>query len=525
MLYRDYLKSKYQNTAVKLANAEGVPCVLEYSKGKNLRNYEVCGNSVQDGVPTPESPVEIQSGGDLTVKNLLDYTTVSARSGMTVAFIDNGFVYTGNYHFTFDGSFLEIGSTYVMSWNFEGDDTLTPTWRLQYEDGTYSYTIQNGASLTIAQSVSKILVYPEMSKTTYTTTFTNIQLELGSTVTEYEPYHKYDIPITVTGKNLFDKSISTNANIKNETTITNTAYSLPVLKTNAICNILKPNTTYTISCEFECTAIPSEDEYTYSDGILGFMIYTSVSGYSSKTVYITKQMAVGEIYQFSITFTTPEIFDTGGNYGFLIYRNKYTGKSTIAASMICRNIQIEEASSATAYEPYKGSETTHIYLDEPLRKVGDYSDYIDFKNQKVVRKVKHREFSSNNNWSVYSSAAHHFQIIVGDNYFAQVEGVKVMSNYYPQYSGKYHSITSLDYAVLSADGSRLRFRDIRYTTLDEWKTFLDTLETPLAVNYILATPTEENISLPALKTFKGTNVMSVDTAVLPSNIKAKYIRT
>ena len=258
MLYRDYLKSKYQNTAVKLANAEGVPCVLEYSKGKNVRNYEVYGNSVQDGTPSPEIPVEIQSVGDLV------------------------------------------------------------------------------------------------------------------TDTESEYYGKYDIPITVTGTR---------------------------------------------------------------------------------------------------------------------------------------------------------SETTHIYLDEPLRKVGDYADYIDFKNQKVIRKVKHREFSSNNNWSVYSSAANHFQTIVGDNYFAQVEGVKAMSNYYPQYSGKYYSITSLDYAVLSVDGSRLRFRDIRYTTLDEWKTFLDTLETPLAVNYILATPTEETISLPALKTFKGTNVISVDTTVLPSNIKANYVRT
>ena len=34
-----------------------------------------------------------------------------------------------------------------------------------------------------------------------------------------------------------------------------------------------------------------------------------------------------------------------------------------------------------------GNTTTNIYLDEPLRKVGDYSDYIDFKNQKVFRNV------------------------------------------------------------------------------------------------------------------------------------------
>ena len=63
MIYGNYLRDKYNNTAVKLANAEGVPCVLEYSKGKNIRNYEVYGNSVQDGTPTPESPVEM-----LTIK-------------------------------------------------------------------------------------------------------------------------------------------------------------------------------------------------------------------------------------------------------------------------------------------------------------------------------------------------------------------------------------------------------------------------------------------------------------------------
>ena len=32
--------------------------------------------------------------------------------------------------------------------------------------------------------------------------------------------------------------------------------------------------------------------------------------------------------------------------------------------------------------------TTNIYLDEPLRKVGDYADYIDFENGKVVRNVE-----------------------------------------------------------------------------------------------------------------------------------------
>lgn len=34
------------------------------------------------------------------------------------------------------------------------------------------------------------------------------------------------------------------------------------------------------------------------------------------------------------------------------------------------------------------ADVTNIYLDEPLRKIGDYADYIDFANQKAVRNVE-----------------------------------------------------------------------------------------------------------------------------------------
>ena len=43
--------------------------------GKNLKDYKIYGNSVQDGTPTPTNPVEIESVGDKT-KNLFDYKTV-----------------------------------------------------------------------------------------------------------------------------------------------------------------------------------------------------------------------------------------------------------------------------------------------------------------------------------------------------------------------------------------------------------------------------------------------------------------
>ena len=58
------------------------------------------------------------------------------------------------------------------------------------------------------------------------------------------------------------------------------------------------------------------------------------------------------------------------------------------------NIQIEVGDTATAYEPYFEPMTTSIYLDEPLRKVGTYADYIDFENKKVVRNIAVSELSS-----------------------------------------------------------------------------------------------------------------------------------
>ena len=54
-------------------------------------------------------------------------------------------------------------------------------------------------------------------------------------------------------------------------------------------------------------------------------------------------------------------------------------------------MQIEEVesenSTATEFEEYKGTDIV-FPLSEPLRKIGDYTDYIDFENKKIVKNVK-----------------------------------------------------------------------------------------------------------------------------------------
>ena len=65
------------------------------------------------------------------------------------------------------------------------------------------------------------------------------------------------------------------------------------------------------------------------------------------------------------------------------------------------SVQLEEGAAATEYVPYgkyvipvevsenvyATVQTVNIVLSEPLRKIGSYADYIDFKNQKLVQYV------------------------------------------------------------------------------------------------------------------------------------------
>ena len=53
-------------------------------------------------------------------------------------------------------------------------------------------------------------------------------------------------------------------------------------------------------------------------------------------------------------------------------------------------LQMVKGSENLPYEPYIEPITTNIFLSEPLRKIGDYADYVDGKGGKVVRNI--REF-------------------------------------------------------------------------------------------------------------------------------------
>lgn len=549
MSYGDYLRNKYHHAAVKIADAEGVPCVLEYSKGKNIRNYEIYGNSVQDGTPSPESPVEIQSVGDLTTKNLLpnsDWMSGSHATGFTEQTgVDYITEYTQN-----SISFNLAAWKGVSSPRFKKGSVKRIVFKINQnqinsDDGYVNFyiiiqgyddnnnkvgnqTIYNNAVADTEYifDFSTIASYDFYAKSTQFSfcilSRKNVLSNLmvydiayysETDTTEYEPYHKYDIPITVTGKNLLKYPYYWTSRVRSGIMFTvNEDGTITLSGTTTLTGTAIDD--FTLAYE---TKIKS-GTYTVSGCPEGgaaykYRIFLHIKDSNGNPTYIS-DIGNGATFTITSTSTMTVSIRIGAEIG--------TVNNLVFAP------QIELGSTATEYESYKGNQTTHIYLDEPLRKVGDYADYIDFKNQKIVRNAAKATLNGSETWTqtantsegVYQGFAlsnSAYNIPKGNN-------LVCFSDKFPYLSSAVEKNT-----IRMEKNSAYTLRIIigaEYVPDLELSTFKTWLSTNnVKIVYPLAAPTEESIALPALKTFKGKSIISADTTVLPSNIKVKYVRT
>ncbi len=309
---------------------------------------------------------------------------------------------------------------------------------------------------------------------------------------------KYVIPIKVTGKNLFDISkINSNVNIiKNQDgTLTIKAYgsgtSLTLLD-------LSPNLKVgdRISFSIETT------------GYKGILIRNnSIDNYfhnNTKSYTINQDMLDGKVWLY----------------------NKKNGDTYEDA--VISSIQIEYGDKRTEYEPYKET-ITNIYLDEPLRSIGEYADYIDFKTKKVVRNVKEVKMTGEELFFKADDTALKTEYIYSP--MKTIDGTT--SIYYISTHAPYHNyIYITTYNPRDNLHTALEFRYIS----DVWKIEYDVDAfkqwlvdqsinlTPVKINYVLESPTEETIELPSILLNKDISVISVGTNIPPSNMELKYYR-
>ena len=520
-----YATDNYETT-------EGTTFILNNQK---IKNYLIYGNSTQ----------ETRSG-----KNLYDYNNVPYFEAAVKK--DNGYSRSGQSgirFYTYQTLENYIGQTVTISFDLttsedgefliyqyqangigikinETNKTIYKTMKANVKQRISVTGVVEELGTTENYSKGEIIVHKEGYTGSYLVN--NIQFELGSSATEYEEYGmmpspefpseikntgdlvtkdncasygsdacdnigKYVVQVKATGKNLFDLSalnwVSANGN-NIKYSFNNNSVKIERLAENNTSAIyatmtFKPGV-YTISL----SNVPSDYK-----GI-GNFVYSSIFG----AVY--KEDENGIIKK-TFTLTEPK---TDVVYFYMPETEHKIGNK------ITYNVQIEEGTSVTAYEEYK-EKLTNIYLTEPLRKVGDNVDYIDYANGKVVRNIK-SELVANKTWNyradddlIYYTDSN----IMHSNY--------ANSNYFLSGAQK----TGTNPYVLTVSNVFRLYNKNYWSSLDSYKTWLNNHQ-DLVVEYLLATPIEESIDLPGIELLDGYNTLSINTEVSPSNVKLTTIK-
>lgn len=178
--------------------------------------------------------------------------------------------------------------------------------------------------------------------------------------------------------------------------------------------------------------------------------------------------------------------------------------------------------------------TTSIYLDKPLRKAGDYADYIDFENGKVVRIVGEIVIDSSINfyYSGYSTNNESIVFFYPINAGSANSEEDVLSNYFPTVETDgcriWRNASASDTAhFIKATNEMLGIDETATTNdlkLNKIKAWLNTQNVvkPILLYYVLKNPTETSITLPTIPTHKGTSIISANTTVQPGRAEIEY---
>lgn len=462
---------------------------------KPLKNYTIYGNTIQNGTPTTDNPVEVQAVGDRT-GNLFDKTSdivdfyISSETGVYTATTGNSrsilikcspeTTYTV-YVPTNATLRMVTFDQYPTSGDIGSDYIHKPTD--YYVDKTLSITTGTTAQYLCIFCYNSVQEATQYDENEY---FSQIMLNEGETALPYEPYG-YKIPVETRGKNFFDVTKNVIGNIREDGSVQETSSEL---YNSSDFIAIKANADYTVSFLAEYNLGGRVSNIAYYDSEKNFLTYTTntFNGVSEK----------------SYTTTSPS------NAKYL--RFSFIGRGSTPD----KNVQLELGSEVTEYEPYHEPITTTVYLDKPLYKIDDYADSTNYGEQKAERVVRKTRLM--NPLSVETLED------VGYRVRFSISAKPAVS--YTQSHGAFCNIAK--YNSNYANIGFVPSGNIIYITqnISEWATIEGATEWfenhEIYVYYILATPETESVTLPKIPTLNGTTVIDVETEIEPSNMYVKY---
>lgn len=458
---------------------------IQLEIGSTATDYEPYGV-----MPSPEFPSEIQSVGDKT-KNLFDKSTVIGN-----AYINDQ---TGDIK-----SDSKYANTNASDWiDISGMSNLyfvqntVRNWHAFYDENKVYISGINGYGSRVVPTGAKYLRCTVVNECLDT-----FMVFEGKSEQPYEPFG-YKIPILTRGKNLlnfdslpiFDRQ--EDGSYKSNRTITNI---------NSVIPLNLPIENYILSLDIKCETNKNYRPIIhYKDGTYTDMYVISTGDY----IHMEKVLKNKEIDYFNFS---------------------YNG---VSSNVYIKNIQLEKGPTSTDYEPYR-EENINIYLNEPLRKIGDYTDYVDFASGKETYQITKIELDGTEN----------FNVSVTDNGKLKANVLLKQKNAIPVISENigygisthisnfnYTQCINTDFVNAFATASSTQrlylaltnevLSDLSLNGLKMWLAIQKENGTPFTVYYI-SQKREETVIVEPLLLKDGTNNIMADTTIQPSNISVYY---
>ena len=459
---------------------------------------------IKTSIPSKDYPIEVEVVGDKT-KNLFDNSNL---------LINSHYGTSGNLG-TYDGRIatdkINVSNIDTITIKYSRNQTANTAFLSWDEDGNMlerSISKINNKNISGTIDVTdcyEIAFFWWYSETLSEGDICDVMICEGSEVLDYEPFG-YKIPIKLSTKNILDYITNFTTSTNGLTNKINNDGSITVT------GIVTANYTKIVPITDITDKLEDGETYTISKTNKQSKVYLEVRAKNIETDEITYYSVASTSKSFTVDKTT-YVYDVS----ILTCLVSQWGDENLT---ITDTFQIEKGSTVTDFEPYSEPKTINIYLDEPLRKVGDYVDYIDFKNQKVVRAIENIQLNGSETISLYT-----YNSMLGvsfNNVLQSKENRAIgMSNYSNLVGSKYTS-NSLWIGVNTLNIYWIGILDeLGFTTIDEFANWLANSK-PLNINYVLSTAIEETIELPTITTNEGTNILEIDTSISPSNMEVQY---
>ncbi len=167
----------------------------------------------------------------------------------------------------------------------------------------------------------------------------------------------------------------------------------------------------------------------------------------------------------------------------------------------------------------------NIYLDEPLRKIDDYSDYIDFKTGKVYRKIigvsvplETLLLTNSTSIDMTRLISSYNPLLANNNYISTNNSKDIFNCNVIKYgqTEALHWLGGNKYISL--------FAPINYTIASYFETIKDKIPSGFSLIYVNKDVIENKINLPNAILNTKTKIVKIDTETKPSNTEIEYIK-